>query len=225
MKTSWFRYGLMVSIFAGASLACNLLSGINQANQARETVQSIASQARGFITENADLISTAQTFATQEGGSFMETARAFATEEGPGLLETAKAFATNDAPQMLETAKALATEHPELMETAQAFATQGLPSGEAPADIPIIDGDQASDYFASENVVSYSTAVDFQAVVEFYKDEMPANGWERTTEGSDESGSPVLMMFSKPDRTASVVITESPIENKTIVLVTILPRQ
>jgi hypothetical protein len=101
--------------------------------------------------------------------------------------------------------------------TLPALAT-AFAGGEAPEDIPVLD--QAENLFGSETAVSYETTVPFDDVVTFYKEQMPANGWEEA-EGSFSFGEVSILNYVKEGRSAIVTITKA--GEKTTVLVGIAP--
>jgi hypothetical protein len=92
--------------------------------------------------------------------------------------------------------------------------------GEPPDDIPIIAGD-VEDLFTGEFVVSYTVPMDIQAVADFYKREMPANGWDTVEQGTLESESLIALNFEKPGKAAAVTITATPVNRKAIVFILI----
>jgi len=149
------------------------------------------------------------------------TIQALATEaDESGLLATAQAFATAQGPGLVQTALAVATQQgPEILSTAQTYITQLAP-GNAPADIPVIEGDKQMS-FQSNALVSYVIGKPIADVVEFYKEQMPANGWTKREQEWLESPAAANLVYEKPDRRASVVLSVSPGGGETIVLITI----
>lgn len=148
----------------------------------------------------------------------LQTAQAAASEV-QGLATQAQAFATQ--------AEALATqiEQSGLQETAQALATQAesgtlvVPGqGETPEDIPLLEDRQ--NFVGGANYVTYTTGADYQTVVDFYKKEMPAQGWTASGDAMEFSGIATLS-YSKDNRQAQVVIAGA--EGQTSVVITITP--
>ncbi len=88
--------------------------------------------------------------------------------------------------------------------TIAAIATSVL-GGEAPPDIPVIEG--ANIVVASSQAVSYDTTTSFDDVVKYYKDQMPANGWAEA-EGSITFGDNSVTNYTKDSRKAVVTITK-----------------
>lgn len=211
---------LVIILLMVASLACN---AVNQVGEARETVQAVATG----VSQGRDLLATMGAIGTQVGGEgWMETAQALATQAGEsGLLETAVAFATEQGPSALATAQAFATEQgPSAMATAQAYATQVAGSlGNLPPDIPILDGEKDA-FVKSLELVSYITPIEYSQAVEFYKQQMPANGWVQASSGWIETAQTTILRFEKPDKLSTVTITHNPVDNTTVVLITIQTR-
>lgn len=221
MKNDVLKLIILISIFVVASLACNAVTGItDQVSGARATVGSVATQ----VQSGRELVGTARAIATLAGESgLIGTAQAIASEVGnSGLLETAVAFATQEGPGLVETIQSVATEEgPSLVETSQAVATQIAGGfGEAPEDIPVIDP-QPENFFASDIAVSYITEFPYAEVVQFYKNEMPANGWEAVDQGWVESESVAVLQYRKINREVSITLSSNPADGKTIVLITI----
>jgi hypothetical protein len=146
----------------------------------------------------------------------------FATEGAP-LVETVQSIAT-DIPGLKVTAEALITENPEVVGTLQAIATEGLDMGEAPNDIPVVDEATITNFFGSDAFVSYTTSQGFQAVVDFYKYEMPANGWEADPDLTFEIKNTATLTWNQVDRQAIVIITFNPLDDSVFVAITIRGR-
>ncbi len=220
MLRSFFRPLGLILLLLSASLACNLGS---QFDQARESIQSVATE----VQQGRDFLATSRAIATAVGGSgLIQTAQALATEVGDsGLLETARAYATEQGPALIATAQAIATEQgPGLRETTQALATQAaLTLGGAPEDIPLVEAERQN-IIASSQLVSYYTPLDLQQVVDFYRVQMPAKGWNPLEQGNGLYENMVTLNYEKVGRFASVTLTVNPLDNQTIVVITIQNR-
>lgn len=247
-----YQVAWLISLLIGISLACQLVSGIQQdVRQARGTADAISSQAQGLITQvegaatavgESSLLSTARALATQEGPALLETARALATEaEEKGLKETIQAVATDQGPAIratgqalgtkaadegwLETVQALPTFAPgDVLGTLQAMATQVLGGGDQPDDIPIVPDPDLSNLTANDDTVTYTTALSFQNVVEFYQQEMELQGWQAIQNGSFLTGNAAFLQFEKADRAATVTILSASPQGATSVLINIRSR-
>jgi hypothetical protein len=76
-------------------------------------------------------------------------------------------------------------------------------AGGPPTDYPLTD--DAAEVFNFGGLVSYTSQMDFEAVVQFYKDEMPAAGWTLTDEVA--LGSLALLSFENSDGTVQVSVS------------------
>ena len=230
-----FRNVWLIMILLSTTLACQLVSKIGET---REKVEAAATDAkaglntlgtaRALVTQvgSSAMLKTAQALATEVGESgLLQTAIAVATEEGPSAIETAKAFATQEGPSLQETAKAFATqEGPGLEKTAEAALTQIAGSmGEPPDDIPIIEGEKEN-LITGEFAVSYSISMSIEDVANFYKSEMPKEGWRLVEQGHLESESMVALNYEKQGRSAGITIITSPINQQTLVFILIVKK-
>jgi hypothetical protein len=207
-----------LTILISFSLACESLSAINRDyNEARSTAGAIATQADLIITQ-------AKGIATQLGDSeVVGTARAIATEQGPAVIATGQAFATQAYEEgYLQTAEALVTQGPsELLPTFQAVATQYLFPAPPPDDIPVITIGEVTNLFTNQSTVSYFVGLDLLSVVDFYQDLMPELGWKDVTDEKSILTEAAVLKFFKPERVATVTLTSNPLNQQTVVLITI----
>lgn len=126
-------------------------------------------------------------------------------EQGMELLNTLPAIVTEfEGSGIAETAKSVVTEMPVL-------------SGEKPDDIPVMEG--ATSLAGSTEVVSYITDAGLQAVVDFYKREMPANGWSEVK--VEVKSDTAELKYSKGSREAEITIVQIPFINQTNVTIQI----
>jgi hypothetical protein len=94
---------------------------------------------------------------------------------------------------------------------------EATPAGALPDDIPVPpDAEEVSNMFGT---ISFKSASTPQDVADFYKAEMPNNGWTQT---SDETyGDTVMLEYTKDARTASFMISTDSDTGKTSVLITV----
>jgi len=193
-----------LTILVGFSLACESLSAISQDyNEARSTAGAIA---------------------TQLGDSeIVGTARAIVTEQGPAVVATGQAFATQAYEEgYLQTIEALVTQgSSELLPTFQAVATQYLYPAPPPDDIPIITIGKVTNLFTNQSTVSYFVGLDLPLVVDFYQNLMPELGWTDVTGENSILAEAAVLKFFKPERVATVTLTSNPLNQQTVVLITI----
>jgi hypothetical protein len=105
--------------------------------------------------------------------------------------------------------------------TFQAVATQYLFPAPPPEDIPIISQGEVSNLFTNQATISYYVDLPLSSVINFYRDAMGDYDW---TDVSDESAIrdvAAVLKFFKPERVASVTLTTNPLNQQTIVLITI----
>lgn len=213
-----FKIIWIFTVLVGFSLACESLSAIRQDyDEVRSTADAAATQVNQIITQ-------AKGIATEIGeSSAVETVKAFATQEGPQVIATGEALATKAAEEgYLETAEALVTQGAEeLLPTVQAAATEYLFPSSPPDDVPIITIGEVTNLFANQHTVSYFVQLDVPVVVNFYQRLMPELGW------TDESNSELIkeraavLKFTKLDRVANITLTTDPINQQTVVFITI----
>lgn len=214
------RYKILfvIAIFLGAGLACESFSAISRDyNEVRGTAESIATQADKIITQ-------AKAIATEfSEDDIVATAKAIATQQGPGLLETGQSLATQASNEgYIQTVEALVTQGPrDLVPTFQAVATQYLFPAPPPEDIPILPGGEVSNLFTNQATVSYYVDSELSPVITFYRNTMPQFGWTDVSDENSIRDEAAILKFFKPERVASVTLTTNPINQQTIVLITI----
>jgi hypothetical protein len=176
-----------------ASLACNTITGGGLPNpQATVNAALTAASFGGFAATAESVKATADALLNSAGE---ETATPKPTEAGvtpPDATETPAGVATVDT---------------------------GF-GGEAPDDVPIIDG-QNSNLFTSAEIVSYQTDADYKTVVSFYKDGMAKNGWTIDTNSSVEQETTTILYCTKDNRQATVTISPDTNAKTTTVLILI----
>jgi len=157
------------------------------------------------IREGVELVGTGQAIVTDIEalttgiipGGIEETAQALITEIDPGsLVETAGAAITEIDPGLITTEIYTSPE-------------------EGPEDIPVMEGDLGA-FVGTPQSVSYTVDAEFSAVLDFYKREMPNNGWQEDTSEGSSSDNLAELIYTKVNRKASVTITEIPFIGVTV---------
>ncbi|MCK4724965.1 MAG: hypothetical protein KAT29_04150 [Anaerolineales bacterium] len=202
-------------------LGCSLFNGVSERiSNTKATVDDVATK----VEQGRNLVGTAQGIATQVGESgFLETIQNLATEvDESGMLATVQAIATEQGPVILGTIQAYATqEGPALIATVQAAATEFSENqGTIPEDIPVIDS-SAEQLVANSRLISYQTAIPFINVVDFYRIEMQLNEWLEQENDSFVAGKTAVLVFNKNNRAATVTLSTNPLNDHTIVLITV----
>jgi hypothetical protein len=155
--------------------------------------------------------------------SIATVAKDLITESAP-LIETVQAVATEN-PNVIETVQAIATENPNVVETVEGIATEGFSLGNKPDDIPVVDESTVSNFITTDTTIVYSTSLDFQSVVDFYKSQMPANGWAEDNSMTFEIQGTSTLGYTKDNNSAMVVIYKDPSSaNLTYVTITIVAK-
>ncbi|NLS75774.1 MAG: hypothetical protein GXY76_00800 [Chloroflexi bacterium] len=75
---------------------------------------------------------------------------------------------------------------------------EGVEKAETPSDIPVISG--ATELVVMMGMTSYKTAQPAEAVLKFYSEEMPKNGWK-----AEQAAAAGFLTFSKEGRTAQII--------------------
>lgn len=188
-RTTAVRMVLMALLFA--ALACNTVMGgpgRGAVEEAQATADAALTQAAEEFGDLGDVQATANALST-------EAAEAFDDLDDP----LAEATAEDEEPSDDGPADEQATEAP--------IEIPG--SGDAPDDIPVFDGSN-SNFFATAEIISYSTDGSYADVVAFYRAEMEANGWTYNDSLSIEIAGTATLMYDKDGRTATVsIITDS----------------
>jgi hypothetical protein len=197
-------YLILLMLFVG-TIACSFSGARQQAQTIEQTALALRTDIGGIITAGGSLIKTSQALETQH----------------PGILETVKALATQGAP-MISTIQAVATDNPGLVQTAQALIAQEIPTGEPPPDIPIINREKADNYFGSSQYIIYTSPVEYSQVLDFYKTEMPNNGWQFLESDSHVYANAAQLNYYKDTRTATINLSRNPLNNSSVVVINII---
>jgi len=183
---------LFVLLMAALACTCNMSEIAEKASQ----VESAAQTAQALATAGQNIVSTV---------------------EGSGIVQTA------DAMGLMETMQAAITDVPEggsnLVATAMVVITEGA-YGEAPSNIPVVGG-EIGEFFGSDSLVSYTTPMDVDDVADFYRNAMPNYGWETGDDTSVLTSTYAVLSFKNSDQRCTVTISSNPINDDTIVLISI----
>jgi len=95
--------------------------------------------------------------------------------------------------------------------------SEALEAGQPPEDVPVPD--DAAELTSLFGMITYTTAKTAQEIHDFYRAEMPNNGWTETSD--DAFGDVFMMQYTKDGSTASVTITTDSQTGKTSVMITI----
>jgi hypothetical protein len=213
------KISLLLLPFLLATLACRTFSRAGETYQeSKEALGAVVTLAQGIATQHPGLLETAGSFTLEEGLSLAGTAEAFATQN-PGMLETARSFAEERGPSVLGTAQALATGQPGLVETAKAIISSGAGQQSPLPGIPVLSSRPVEIHYSAGQALSYSTEGAYLETVNFYKVEMPANGWELDIPGSFEEGTMASLVYTRPEQSATITISFSEATGRTLVVI------
>ncbi|MBM3145845.1 MAG: hypothetical protein FJ010_12940 [Chloroflexi bacterium] len=187
-----YRYGWLILLLL-AALACN---AVNDIAEKAGQVESAAQTAQAFATAGQEILTQV------EGSGVVQTAEAM------GLMETMLAAITD-----------LPKESTDMMATAQAVLTEGA-FGETPSNIPVVSG-EVNDFIGSSNLVSYTTPMDLQDVVDFYRDEMPNYGWSAGDDTTVLTSTYAVLSFENASQRCTVTLTVNPLDGSTVVVISI----
>lgn len=190
---------VLMILFLGA-LACGGLSGVAER---AEDVEHAAQTAQAIATQGGEI-------ATQISES--------------GLVQTGEALATEAADSgVVATLQAVASEIPGQVVDAQAtidiVLTEGA-YGEVPPNIPLVDA-QRDNFLGSSSLVSYTVALPFEQVLDFYRQEMPDYGWEPGEESNKVTPKFAKLFYQNPHQRVVVTISAPSPEDETLVLINI----
>ncbi len=203
MRQKKIYYSAFLAIMA-ATLACSITGIQKKATTAKQTAAALETDVGGIVAAGGSIINTAEALGTQH----------------PGIIETVKGVATQGAP-LLSTIQAAATNNPGLVETAQAIVQKEIPTGEPPADIPVMNRDQSNSYFGTSQYIFYISPNPYPDVLQFYKTEMPSNGWQYLESDSHEYANAAQLKYQKDNRTATIDLSLNPLNNTTVVVINI----
>ncbi len=142
-----------------------------------------------------------------------ETIGAVASQLPEGALETLQAAATQLPPGAAETALAAIPQAAGsgLLETAQSALDEAgagqLGTPGAPADIPVLTGEKTI-IVETEDIAQYASNQPYADLVNFYKTQMPNNGWQFQPSDSNEADEYTTLVYRKGRQVATISIID-----------------
>jgi hypothetical protein len=97
-------------------------------------------------------------------------------------------------------------------------------AADGPDNVPMIaaeSDDTIEILFADPANLSYYTDAEFDATVDFYREAMPALGWELSPNGDTVFGEIASLQYEQGSDTAIIAITADPISGRRLVVITI----
>jgi len=195
----------LILLLTVTTLGCSLSSIRQQVSSAQQTANSLKTRISGAITA---------------GGAIVDTAQGYGTDYAQ-LRQTVEIWATKGA-SMLSTIQGVATLSPGFVQTAQSFIENEIPTGEPPADIPLLDLEQMVSYYGSSQYIFYITPMDYIQVLSIYQISMPHEGWQFLSDNSHEYAQAAQLSYYKDTRTAVVDISLNSLNNTTVVIINII---
>ena len=86
--------------------------------------------------------------------------------------------------------------------------------------MPILPG-ETTQFLANDSIVSYLSETPYRQAIDFYKDQLPANGWEPSFPSAVESESGTILRYHKPDRNLTATIGTNDDHTKTVIVIVI----
>ena len=222
---------LIFFIFLVVISACDLPNSVKQPT-INDTINDIVTKMDG-----EGMLSTVQAVATQQGGSALATASSLTSSQGADIFATVEAFSTTEGEKFKATLGAFATQEggqipgtlqamlqnndiPATIEAYLGEIQQPL-SEDIPEDIPLVNSQNINKLFKTPQLITYTTTMDYDDVISFYKTQMPSMGWIGLERGTTEMDAFTFLKFSKKDREASISIYKNQLGKSTIVIISI----
>jgi hypothetical protein len=132
------------------------------------------------------------------------------------VLETVSSVSTEAVGNIQLTADAMLGEMGPQVQATLAAIPPDINIGKAPADIPVLPDPYG--FFGSEKQVLYMTTVSLEEAVRFYRQEMPANGWQET---EPSLVVPKMAYINFENDTSKATISMTPAGDKLAISITI----
>jgi hypothetical protein len=184
-----YRFSWVIGILAMAALACTC-GALGQVQGGVQTAQALATQGNQLVTQAQGLATQGVALATQlEQSGLLKTAEAALTEAATsGAFETLGAVGS-ELPQ----SEGTGTPNPAVTDVP---VTNGIPD-----DMPIFSQNAQLQLVGS--IITYQAQGDLPTLTQFYKTELPKNGWEQAQDPITSSSASILS-YKKGDRTATI---------------------
>lgn len=199
---------LLVSVIVITALGCNFVTNLVEGAKTVATGQAIITQ-----MDPEAIVSQVGAIVTEIDPAEM------ATQMAPMVTQMG-AMITDMAPMTTQMGSMITEMAPLTTQMAPLTTEMGISSGDAPADIPIMEG-TTTGLVATAQSVSYFINADLNQALTFYQTEMPKNGWTQVESGSRVGESDAELHFEKDGRKAIVILATIPFVNQTTVVITI----
>lgn len=92
-----------------------------------------------------------------------------------------------------------------------------------PPEIPINEGGYNFSFAAENTYISYEVDGAFDTIVEYYRTELEALGWEKKNNSNETAlGEALTLLRSRPDKNISVTIQQIPQRETVRILITVI---
>lgn len=92
-----------------------------------------------------------------------------------------------------------------------------------PVDVPIVEGAINLKFAANNTYITYEAPGTVEGIVEFYRNELSALGWEKKGSSPEQPlGGAITLLRSKPDKNISVTIQSIPQSDNVRILITVI---
>ena len=205
-RKSIYRVLLIVSLVTFI-MGCNLVSNIIKGAESVSTGVAVFTEVEGIVTE----INIGSMVTEINIGSMVTDMGSMVTEMGSIVTEM-------DIESMVTEINldSMVTE----MNVDSLVTEIGGGSGNAPQDIPVMEGEKM-DFTSSQTEVIYMIDQNLATVLQFYQREMPAKGWIVAQSGTPAGEGETVLVYQKDNRKATVTLSEIPFLNQTSVSITI----
>jgi hypothetical protein len=199
---------LLILVLVVFALGCNFVTNLVSTVRTVATGEAIVSQVGGIVTQVGGIVTQVDV------GAMTTQMGAMVTQIDPEKM------ATQMAPMVTQMGSMITEMAPMTTQMAPLTTQLGISPGNAPEDIPIMDGDK-NGFVATSASVSYFTTSDLQKALTFYQTEMPKNGWTLVEAGTRIGDNDAELHYEKNGRKATVILATIPFVNQTTVVITL----
>jgi hypothetical protein len=199
---------LFILVLVVFAVGCNFVTNIVSTVRTVATGEAIVSQVGGIVTQVGGIVTQVDV------GAITTQMGAMVTQIDPEKM------ATQMAPMVTQMGSMITEMAPMTTQIAPLTTQLGISSGNAPDDIPIMDGEK-NGFVASPQAVSYFINTDLQKALAFYQTEMPKKGWTLVESGTRIGDNDAELHFEKDGRKAIVILALIPFVNQTTVVITL----
>jgi hypothetical protein len=195
MRTKSLHLLAVIALLAAAALACSTLSGGPSPRDLERTAEAVQGEAESVEAQAEETADAAE--ATADAALGDDNSNDDANDNSGDDNSNENASNENDN------------------------GNGDVVMSETLEDIPLLGGENEV-LVDQEQTVVYLADADYDEAVEFYRTEMPNNGWEAVPNGEFELGPLTTMNYQQDGRTATIAVTTDPTSDRTMVTINIL---